>query len=346
MISIQEKLSNKISIAVFVATIIVVLRHSINIHVYHPDIYLNGFVDVNSFVQIFINSLTNIAVPLFFILSGYFFFYNFSINKTFLYYRKRYKSLLIPYIIWNVLLFLFFILIQKIEFTSKYSSYEILTFDFSSFFKYLLVEPISGQLWYIRDLILFVILSPLIFYILKIKFAFLLLLFFLIFNWHPIDTSFFSTEGVLFYSVGAYLGYNKNNLKLNFSIWVFLFLLVVWLFLKLVIVNRLFEFSYLINIEKASIIIGVIVLWKSLDYFNFSKKIIYLASFSFFIYAFQSPLIKIFYKILLSLLPKSEISGLMVYFISPIFIISISIIVAKLLKSKMSSIYSLLTGNR
>ena len=224
--AIKEKLSKKISMAVFIATIIVVLRHSINAHVYFPNIYADGPRDYNTFIQIFINSFTNIAVPLFFILSGFLFFYKYNIKVTKQYFKKRFKSLFVPYVVWNILLLLFFMVIQKFEFTAQYSKYSIIELSPKSLVSNIFVNPILGQFWYIRDLMLFVLISPLILQLLRSKIVFYVFLMILIVYWKPIDTSLFSSEGLLFYSIGAFLGHYKSELILNVKTHVFIILLI------------------------------------------------------------------------------------------------------------------------
>ena len=346
MKTLHQNLSDKIYVAVFIATIIVVIRHSINVHVYYPDIYIKGFVDINSFLQLFINSLTDNAVPFFFVISGYLFFNKFSIDNTFLYYRKRFRTLVVPYVVWNTLMFLFLMVIQNLEFAVAYSNYEMLRPDFDTFQKILLIDPVLGQLWYVRDLIIFVLISPLIFWLLKIRQIFFFFVLFLVYNWSPIDTSFFSSEGILFYSVGGFLGVHKNNLEMNFSKGLLGILIVVWLFLKLLLVCGILEGASIMSLQKVSITIGIIVLWRSLDFIEYKDRIIALSSFSFFIYVFHSPLIKIFFKVSLAVLPESELIGLLIYIVTPFVIVYSSVHLAKCLEKYANRFYSLLTGNR
>src|SRR5574344_205911 len=68
-------------------------------------------MDVYNYVRICLSYvLSSIAVPTFFLISGYYFFYgiedwNIHVYKEKL--RKRWRSLVVPYLLWNVIAFIF-----------------------------------------------------------------------------------------------------------------------------------------------------------------------------------------------------------------------------------------------
>ncbi|WP_196801593.1 acyltransferase family protein [Segatella baroniae] len=129
------------------------------------------------------NVITAIPVPLFLMISGYLYFNNCKINSTFsrdLYFKKskrRIKSLLIPYILWNLLFFLLFTSTQLF-----FSNPEMLQkTGYKTIEEYTLIDllknfwaldstgmPIDGPLWFIRDLFVISLCSPIIFYGIKI----------------------------------------------------------------------------------------------------------------------------------------------------------------------------------
>lgn len=136
---------------------------------------------------IFSSILATTAVPLFFFIAGFLFFYklkNFGFNEYKSNSYKRIKSLLIPYIIWNFIVIIIFYLKDlyfpqftsgKYELMQNLSFKELLlcfwNFDDSSL-------PKCYQFWFIRDLmVVFFCLSPVIYWcIKKLKIFFVLLL--------------------------------------------------------------------------------------------------------------------------------------------------------------------------
>ena len=73
--SITETQSRAISILVFLSTLLVVMRHGVNLHHFYPDGSVRMPVgDFNIFIQRFISEFTAVAIPSFFAVSGFLFF--------------------------------------------------------------------------------------------------------------------------------------------------------------------------------------------------------------------------------------------------------------------------------
>lgn len=151
--------------------------------------------DSFSYIRIvFAHGICRVAVPVFFVISGYLFFTKLQIWDTPTWIEKvkrKIHSLLIPYIVWNTiaLFAFFFYAILRARMNGD------IPVTFPAFFQqqkglmYLWNtsngSPIDYPLWFIRDLILIVLGSPLIYSFLKklgVYGLLLLLLAFFIFN--------------------------------------------------------------------------------------------------------------------------------------------------------------------
>ena len=89
-------------------------------------------------------TLVKVAMPTFFVMSGYLFFVNATEWNTKTYWsklRRRVKTLLIPYIIWNIAM-----------------AVKLRTFSLSIF-----IEPANMPLWFLRDLMIVSLLTPIIY---------------------------------------------------------------------------------------------------------------------------------------------------------------------------------------
>ena len=89
-------------------------------------------------------TLVKVAMPTFFVMSGYLFFVNATEWNTMTYWsklRRRVKTLLIPYIIWNIAM-----------------AVKLRTFSLSIF-----IEPANMPLWFLRDLMIVSLLTPIIY---------------------------------------------------------------------------------------------------------------------------------------------------------------------------------------
>lgn len=119
--------------------------------------------------------IATIAVPLFFLISGYLFFIgvkSFSLkvyrNKI----KKRIKTLFAPYMIWNIIYIIFFLMAQ-IFFSNYMSGSNKLILDYTikdwirAFYDGCDGYPMCVPFWYVRDLMVVILLSPLLFFLIK-----------------------------------------------------------------------------------------------------------------------------------------------------------------------------------
>jgi len=112
-----------------------------------------------------------VAVPSLFFISGYLFFdkHSFEIDDYVLKIRSRFRSLFIPLIFWNILLFSAIFAAQKIPQTASYfssrnkllSSYS--PFEVTDALIGISKSPIAYQFWFVRDLIILSLISPIIY---------------------------------------------------------------------------------------------------------------------------------------------------------------------------------------
>ena len=143
-------------------------------------IHENPSLEKNGEVVMWWHSVVVVAVPVFFTLSGYFFFKNvrdftFSNYKQKL--KKRAKTLLFPYVIWNCFPVLFVVVGNLYSIIFRHKN----TTDLFAFLQGLWDEglwhiwwdktsemmPFDSPLWYVRDLMILCVCSPLIYYAIK-----------------------------------------------------------------------------------------------------------------------------------------------------------------------------------
>lgn len=203
-----------ISISRFPLSLLVVFIHSLGTT---DDLAFFAFRDF------FSNYFCSFVVPTFFIISGYLFFLKTEESFTSKLYLKKIRTrtitLLIPYVVWNLLAVLLDFIkwyIGQVSWLNygeeSFSRLLLLTFfgdlsDASSGVYY----PINLPLWYIRDLMVLCLLTPLIYVICK-RIGLLYLVALLALYLFGINFSYISITGVLFFSVGAFLSIHKQEL--------------------------------------------------------------------------------------------------------------------------------------
>jgi hypothetical protein len=336
---VSTYISEKLKVVSFIGVIFVVFIHSTLLNISEFVFFDNA--------QMFLRGIWNSFYPLFFSISGYLFFVGIKGEKQefFYKYKSRFRSLLIPFIIWNVLFLSIMLLLKYNPLTGG-----MINSDFSMLFELnvfgwfyeLFIEPIGFHLWFIRDLIAMVFFAPVIWFLIhKVKLFFIgLLIFFNIyFNDLPLLGSFVP------FSIGAFIAINNFKLNLKPKIMVLLFsvlsIVFGWLRVKGLNLHAL-EFYYAWA-PFLMIWFGYDVLVKKGVRFNLIHKF---TSYSFFIYVFHEPYLNIFKKMILKISAGQEWGVWCSYLISPIVTVFIAILIAMFLEKYVSTIYKYCNGGR
>ena len=215
---IDKQLSKTISLLRLPLALLIVFGHA---DILKFPIYSHGeiaFFDQSIIcypVSFFSLVLFGSAVPLFFGISGYLFFnkqdFNVDIYRDKL--KKRVKTLLIPYVSWNILYILFNVALLKF----KGESFDVITQIGSIWCMPNSLFPADPALWFVRDLMLCMVLTPILYIIVKRKYVFVL---FFITSFSLWLTNSFSDKlipgisisSILFFSLGAYLAINRTEI--------------------------------------------------------------------------------------------------------------------------------------
>lgn len=353
---IQNEQSNVIDILRFPLMVAVVFIHTdlLNFR------FGNGPIPDTVFVFPYIFNLISggicrVAVPLFFFVSGYLFFSGYKPETAVNYKQKlknRYYSLLIPYFLWNTLYLGLFAAGQMI-FPFLLSGNNKLITDYS-ITNYLQVYwniigglfPIDGPLWFLRDLIIVSLLSPLIHFFIKYTkgFIVLILLFLWIFNIGTVETfSVIRIDAFLFFSIGAWLSINQEPFAFKFDKDKFIILTSIFL---ISIVGNLFDSIFVKSIILSGIFfIPSLILYLHNQYNISVNK--YLSSTNFFIYAFHGlPLTFLGKLITKGFNFQYDWQFIILYFSLAISVILIGILLYQLLKKQIPTVLNIFIGKR
>ena len=348
-------LSLKIKYLSFVLMILVVILHAYNLNQYDNR---ESFLGFSEFVQILFGSgIATVAVPLFFLISGYLFFLSFdTISKPFgEKIVRRFHTLVIPYFITSLWgLFVFFAL-QSLPYSSGYfNSGLIRDLSLNQLITKIFLDPMPYQLWFIRDLFVMSILSPAIYYGIKfLKLAFVLIAFI---PWmFGIDLIILSNISLPFFITGTYFALKlpewvtfKYESKNKFLTYLWFMLMVLRTFVE---VFNLADVIVIDILHKVTILVGIVACWQLYDILLGKRDLNklkgnYLFDFTFFLFLFHEPILTIIKKVLKSILGKTEVSSLVVYLATPVITIVVVIMVGVLLKRHVPKVFAVITGNR
>ena len=336
------------------ACLIVLLHAQILEPVSRPNVATSGFA--YALRVLFSEGVCRIAVPSFFLISGYLFFKNLEqwnrsiwLGKM----KRRFHTLFIPYILWN-LLGIAYLFVSPYFGAVTQTPGSLLSFLQENGWLRLFWDsyhgmPANSPLWFIRDLIVINIFSPVVYAFVKYTRQYglcLLALLFILNIWIPLTG--FSAIGFFFYSVGAFFAIFSKSLSASFGKvqWLSYSGALVFLAISTVIFGRHWSAEYILRVFQ---IFGVVAafnlasnLMRSTD--NLNSR---LAESSFFIYASHIVLLSGVTFFLSKAIPSTgQVLLAVKYLLSAAFTVAICEGIYQLLKHICPGFLSFICGNR
>lgn len=309
------------------------------------------------------DKLTKIAVPCFFLMSGFFFIGDKGMTAE-CYKRKirtRVNTLFIPYVIWNILPILipiacsFATAVVRHDFTV----FRAFTSDFLGdiwhdgvwhvFWDRVSDElPMNFSLWYVRDLMIVCIISPVLYFLVKRCGKVFIVTLIAVFvlgggKYFPLGLSLTS---ILFFSCGMYLAMNEGSIIRPLSR---LGLYPAALALLLLIAATLVKTEHSNVIHSSYIVCGVVSAFIIISRMRpgVTKMLASLSGTVFFVYAIHAIFVLQRTGSLLNrLMPGTPAGQLALYFITPFATFFVCLAIYWLMRRWMPGVLGVLCGNR
>ncbi len=319
----------------------------------HSKFLYDGSYLLNETRQ-FCVAIFNTCVPTFFAVSGYLFFRNFRIHQLKGKLYRRIKSLLIPYLIWNIMYVAFMIVMSYLNLTSC-------KIDISNILE-LVLNAECSPLWFVRYLMLFALIAPFTYIIFHNRIiGCIAIIAILALNYYNYISGILGTHINVnannlamfnyqdaYYALGAYCALNFSQIvetvnkrwMLTGLISILLLICVYWFYLNNngnMASFHLFRFLW------------IPALWFAIDYLSAIKTRVWMkyaffiyCSHMFLIYSFQGVIEKV-YAYVGSLKP---LFACIEYILMGIIVAFLLINAAELLKKNLSPLFKLISGSR
>lgn len=327
-----------------------ILDRPINGNIYIIDSAYPYFAD---FVYIVKNCVGGLAVPLFFFFSGFLFFSNvenISLQTYKVKLRKRLHSLVIPYFLWNSFYLLFVLILGLI--IPQWLTYQKspLNMDLRDvFLAFWDLNQGLTPLWFIRDLILINLLTPLIYLFCKrmSNLSFFIVCVVFLLGWYIYIPSVFSRSMCL-YIMGAWFSINRMDIVSTLFKYRILFLVFYFSSVILDYIGIKCPFNnYLIyNAMIVSGMFFVIALVASMNKYGYLRRNKLLEESSFFIYVSHMFIIHLLVKVWMLIVPINTYSLCMAQIIIPIIVSYICVGFYYVLKKQMPTVLKIFVGGR
>lgn len=373
--------SESINMLRFYLALLVVFVHGFGAEIDITELHASGLTGmaIYDYVRIFFSVvIARSAVPIFFLISGYLLFLkveDYSLTVYVAKLRKRWHSLVVPYFSWIVLFILWTLMFMVggillhgrpwvgiIDYFQENGCLHML-WDSSVWGKrltWLGIEthnsgPILLPFWYMRDLIIMVVLSPVIYWLIKkIKITFIVLL--LVVYAFDFRVSWMSgtfSGASLFFSLGAYFAIKKQNFTDVLWKWknvicpVAVILMVCQTYTGSAMgdeISRMIH-PWLVIFQSSALIILASALCQNQKLYDINKK---LARTSFFIYALHPFILGYIIVAVNKIMPMGNTWYVMTfsYLLAPLLCVGICIGIYWMLKKLMPGVLRVIVGER
>ncbi len=193
---------NKINWFTFLYSLLVIWVHSYNAILFLGDTKTAYKTDL---MERFLgNTVAQIAVPGFFLISSYLFFRSFTIKRLWVKWNSRIRSVLVPYIMWNFLYYLGYVIGSRIPVVTEVIGKGKVPFTISNAAQAVLHYTYNYVFWYLNQLILLILLAPVIYILIKQwQIGCLFLMGILSAIYLGLVLPFINLDALLYYSFGA-----------------------------------------------------------------------------------------------------------------------------------------------
>ena len=362
-------LSQKFKFYTFVCIALLLFVHGYNLKVAYlaPFSLVDEKLTFTTFTEyLFANGLLRFRIPMLFLISGYIF----SIQDKRPFgqrVKRRFVTLIIPYLIWSAIGLAITYLWQQFPVTAQAVQNAALDqlgdnrpyeeMGWGGVLKRWVLAPVSFQLWFIRSLFIYNLLYPVFRWgVTKypiITFSILGLLWLSFFQ-----VPLFEGQGMFFFAAGIWLQ------KASFPIdrkpeWYSHFL--SWLvFVGICVIKTFIAFEFdnltptvrwaLMLLYACATVAGVLAVWFSLDdvvrWFMTKRWFLWATNFSFFIYGLHIPLLAFVTNLSFIYLHSFQWYRLLTYIAAPTLILSFCIATGALVRKLAPSAYKIATGGR
>ncbi len=364
---IEQSLGEKIKIVNLFSILMVVLIHTYNLKddFLVPTTLVEEGLHVSSYVQYFIsNGIARFAVPLFFIISGYLFFFNLEPTVKGFGQKiwKRFLTVYLVFLLWAALSLLFTCIFQAWPATSAAAigGNDRVKIELSPLAPTLInvfLNPCGEQYWFLRHLFRLVIISPILYFLIKklyiIALPVLLGIWFFDLQYIYNGVYWMNNEAIVFFVVGGFLATHKVNIqwkpkKYFANLWIILWVVLVAVKTYLATTGQNIGLNYM---HKVSELLGVASVWFICNTYSVNTRIkeilLKVSQYTFFIYLSHEPLQGMIRYLLRGSSSEPTLNRLLFsYVFASIIAVIICLVVGILLQNYLPSVYYVITGGR
>lgn len=351
---INAALSAKIRMVSLFCSIAVVFNHAFALRAAYQEQVDAPFAAMSHFVQVFAKyGVGPLTTPFFFIVSAFLLLRTGpSIADYCRAYpaelSKRVRSVLWPLLIWSTASLLLVMALQELPMSAGHFGRALSTFSAVELLGRLLWDPVAYPLWFLRELFLLALISPIYRVVFAHRMIALLCLagllsayFFAYENRH--------TRSFFFFGLGAYLALHPQRFERP-RLWEAALAMVAWLSLSAAHTIYIMRFGaghpVLNNIN---VITGLLAVWTAYDQIEHRLRhplLARISGFTFLVYVSHEPLTTLVRKGLVAVLGSAPLETLAAFLVTAVSVLVICNGMAMLLQRHAPSVCAVIGGGR
>lgn len=312
-------------------------------HAYNANVYnlKSGFL---YWFEKYALNIFDVSVSLFFALSGFLFYQNLSRDNLKTKLLSRVRSLVVPFVVWNVIGFVYFQLLSLFPGLRQYYGGQITSFSVSGFLNAIVNCEYNLVTWFLKTLIIYTFILPIFYPLFKNKrMAKIIFLFSIIMSCYGSHIGSDNLMNISFYSLGMICGVHYKDLVLRrydnnskiLSLIIFLLIVLLYLFIADIYKYGIFIITRLILI---------VCIWIFSDAFAVETDSKQWMKYSFVMFVSHEMILEPIEKIIFLLLGHNLFGAVIDYFIAPIISTMIIFFICFILEKL--HLYGFLSGGR
>lgn len=339
----NDRFRRKINWFQFLCCISVIWNHAGN-----AELFLGSLSREHWLVQLeyqMIPAVLRINIPCFFMMSGYLFFRDFTIDQLPGKWKRRIKSLLIPYLCWNLLYYLGYWAASKVNWLAPIVNRPGMQFSVRDMLEAIFFYKSNPVFWFMYQLLLLVVLVPVLYLFLRnIWSGILFLAGLLIGIYCGAALPQVNLDALFYYSLAGYLALHSK--KLIEAEWngrracfgILLLLAGIWISIPY------YREAY-IPVIVVYHVLAVFALWLILDERRLTVWRSWMGD-TFFVYAVHFILVRLINKLAAEWFYGNGILAILLYLAMPILVLPICLAIGACMKRVTPGLWKVLNGGR
>lgn len=340
--SSENEIRNKITLITFISSVLVIYIHVYNLVAYGIDENSAGLGGIVYVVENYWSRVLQIAVPMFFFISGLLFFRNLQIKDLPVKWKKRLFTVVIPYLAWCTIYYIYNVMCTNIPMIRNRMNRDTITALSLQAWLGSLWSESYYTLWFLKNLIFFICLAPVIWLLIKNHWKHVPTgLVALIVIEIVINKGFLKTQygnGLDIYLIGSYIGlncseqldYRNKKISICALLYIVFCLITSFRFWNIVTESALF-----------------VAIWFACDWIGRKDRMFpWWMKITFFTYVAHDIFLEAFEKLFLIMFGVKPVFALMDYLLMPLLVELLLVIIAYFMQKWIPVVWRILTGDR